>query len=271
MGFFVVYSIVYGGNFMSKMPVLFVGHGSPMNAIEKNPFSAVWEKLGSSLPRPEAVLSVSAHWYTQGTRIMDSADPKQIYDMYGFPDELYRTLYPVSGSPFFAGEARKLLGSEVITDNSWGIDHGSWSVLRRMYPAADIPVFQLSVDRTAPAEAFYAMGQKLRPLRDRGVLIFCSGNVVHNLSLINWNMSHGYPWADEFDEYIKKAVLKKDSDSVIHYRNAGSCAEHSFLQTDHFAPLLFALGAADPEDQVSVFNEARVLGSLSMTGYLFQN
>jgi len=255
---------------MTKMPVLFAGHGSPMNAIEKNIFSSTWAGLGTRLPKPQAILSISAHWYTSGTRIMDIPDPKIVYDMYGFPDELYQVAYPVAGSPVFAESVKDLLGKQVRSDNSWGIDHGSWSVLRHIYPLADVPVFQLSVDSSASADECFSIGQKLRPLRDQGVLIFCSGDVVHNLSRINWSMGKGYLWADEFDQYIKSNILNKDIDSVLHYEKAGSCASYAFSTPDHFAPLLFALGASDAEDKITVFNDARVLGSLSMTGYLFE-
>lgn len=254
---------------MDRMPVLFVGHGSPMNAIEQTPFSDRWISLGSELPRPEAILCVSAHWYTRGYRLNNTAVPNMIYDMYGFPDELYRVQYPAPGSPKFARQTKELLGDLVKTDNGWGIDHGAWSVLRRMFPAADIPVFQLSVDASSPLEQHYAVGKLLAPLRERGVLILGSGNVVHNLAKVNWNMTDGYSWAENFDRYIKSRVVNHQDDDVVHYERAGVSAYYAFPTPDHFAPLLYALGARTQEDSVAVFNDECVLGSLSMTSYRF--
>ena len=184
---------------MSKMPVLFVGHGSPMNAIENNEFTRSWESLGQSLPRPACIVSVSAHWYTQGTRVMDAKNPRTIYDMYGFPDALYRVVYAAQGAPETARRAATMLTPPAETDNSWGIDHGTWSVLCRMYPTADIPVFQLSVNARASMEEHEAIGRSLRALRDEGALIMGSGNVVHNLARVDWHTPGGFQWAGEFD------------------------------------------------------------------------
>lgn len=254
---------------MERMPVLFVGHGSPMNAIEQNQFSDRWIALGSELPRPEAILCVSAHWYTRGYRLNTAATTNMIYDMYGFPDELYRVQYPAPGSPKFSRQAKELLGDLVKTDNGWGLDHGAWSVLRRIFPNADIPVFQLSVDAASPLEQHYAVGKMLAPLRERGVLILGSGNIVHNLAKVNWSMAGGYSWAEEFDDYIKTCILAHQDDNVIHYERAGSSAYYAFTTPDHYAPLIYVLGAKTDEDDISVFNDACVLGSLSMTGYRF--
>jgi Uncharacterized conserved protein len=239
-----------------------------MNAIEENQFTARWEALGERLPRPQAILSVSAHWFTPGSRIMDSPAPETIYDMYGFPDELYKIVYSAPGSPHFAQQAKKLIGRNVETDNTWGLDHGTWSVLRRIYPKADIPVFQLSVDRDAPFEDHFQIGRELRALREQGVLIFGSGNIVHNLARIHWNMEGGYPWAEDFDNYIKRNILDGNHRNVIHFEKAGTSASFAFTISDHFAPLLYVLGASDAEDTVSIFNDACVLGSISMTSYL---
>lgn len=254
---------------MAKMPVLFVGHGSPMNAIEQNEFSDAWAMLGASLPRPKAILAVSAHWFTRGTFVGDSPAPRLVYDMYGFPDELYRVRYPAPGSPETARRALSLLGGDATVDNSWGIDHGTWSVLRWMFPAADIPLMQLSVNaQLTPAEQ-YEIGVRLRPLRDEGVLLFASGNIVHNLSRVSWGMKGGFPWADEFDKTIRSAILAGDHSAVINYRTGGESALLSVPTIDHYAPLLYALGAREESDQTEPFCERRVLGSLSMTGYLF--
>ncbi len=252
---------------MDRLPVLFVGHGSPMNAIEDNPFTRQWETLGETLPRPAVILCISAHWFTAGTRVTDSTALPMVYDMYGFPEALYQLKYPAPGSPKVAKQIHELLPAQI--DNSWGLDHGSWSVLRRMFPKADIPVLQLSVDRQATPQQHFALGQTLRVLRSRGVLIVGSGNVVHNLALLNPGMPGGYPWAESFDTYIKDSVVSRKFDRAVHYRQAGEAADYSFRTIDHYAPLLYVLGAADDTDSIAVFNNACMYGSMSMTGYLF--
>lgn len=259
------------GETMKKMPVLFVGHGSPMNAIENNRFTAEWEKLKDRIPRPQAILSISAHWFRPGLRVSNDPAPRTIYDMYGFPEELYQVAYAAPGAPQLAQLAKDLIGNGVRIDNSWGLDHGTWSVLCRIYPQADIPVFQLSVDSDAPAKSLYETGQKLHSLRERGVLIFGSGNVVHNLARVNWSMTEeGYPWAEEFDGYIKESILNRNDEKIINYKQAGDAALLSVPALDHYAPLLYVLGAAEREDNISVFNDSCALGALSMTGYLFE-
>lgn len=256
---------------MTRMPALFLGHGSPMNAIEQNDFSDVWIDLGRSLPKPKAILSVSAHWFVRGLRINDSVAPKMVYDMYGFPEELYRVQYPAPGSPDFAHKAADLLGNRATFDNSWGLDHGSWSVLRRLFPNADVPVFQISVDAAASPEAHFSLGESLRPLRDEGVLILGSGNVVHNLGMVDWDFSGGFDWAQTFDAYIQTNILSRTFTDVINYHHAGASARLCVPTPDHFAPLLTVLGASAPGDTIRVLNDSCVLGSLSMTSYLFQN
>ena len=256
---------------MSRMPLLFIGHGSPMNAIEENPYSRKWIELGGQLARPSAVLCVSAHWFTQGTRVNDSISPRQIYDMYGFPEELYLVSYPAAGSPFFAHRVLEQLGESVKTDNSWGLDHGTWSVLRRLFPDADIPVFQLSVDASAALSTHLAIGKSLSVLRDEGVFIIGSGNVVHNLAKIDWQNFGGFGWAQNFDLYVKEAVLSRRLDDLVHIQHAGDSARLAVPTLDHYAPLLYVVGASDTSDHISVFNESCLYGSLSMTGYLFSN
>ncbi|MGE5629181.1 MAG: 4,5-DOPA dioxygenase extradiol [Solirubrobacterales bacterium] len=257
------------GSLSKKMPVLFVGHGSPMNAIENNVYSRTWIKIADEIPRPKAILAVSAHWFTNGTRINDEARPKMIYDMYGFPEELYKVQYNSNGAPELAHHTMDLVSREISIDNSWGYDHGAWAILKRMYPKADIPVYQLSVDMNADAKTHFQIGRELSSLRDEGVLILGSGNVVHNLSRINWNMEGGYPWAVEFDGYIKDKILKAQYEDVINYKSAGKSQEASFNTPEHFYPLLYVLGAVSPEDKVKIFNDSCILGSLSMTSYLF--
>lgn len=252
-----------------KMPVLFVGHGTPMNAIEDNAFTAQWEKLSQRIPRPRAILAVSAHWFTRGTRVQSSPAPGMIYDMYGFPDALYRIVYGAPGAPELAQRTAALLGDAAVLDDTWGFDHGAWSVLCRIYPKADIPVFQLSVDRGAAPGDHLALGRKLRALRGEGVLILGSGNIVHNLGRVNWDMAGGYPWAGTFDRYIRDNVVDRNEENLLHFERSGVPAGLAFTGLDHFAPFLYALGASDETDAVQVFNDACVMGALSMTSYLF--
>lgn len=256
---------------MTRMPVVFVGHGSPMNAIEDNEYSRTWRSLAERIPKPEVILSISAHWYTKGTKIMDEEEPKTIYDMYGFPKELYEVVYNSPGSPKIAKLSKELITKDTEYNNSWGIDHGTWSVLVHMYPDRDIPVFQISVDAYAPAESHYKIGRELRDLRDKGVLIFATGNVVHNLRLVDWHKgSKGFDWAYEFDDYIYDSIINKNHDNIINYNDQGEIARLAVPTPDHFYPLLYTLGASYEEDRVSVFNKSCELGSLTMTGYLWE-
>ena len=251
-----------------KMPVLFIGHGSPMNAIEDNVFTENWKKIAEQIPEPEAILCISAHWYTHGTKVTTSEAPRMIYDMYGFPEELYQIKYPAKGTPELADYVKSIVKKEVTSDSSWGYDHGAWSVLCRMYPKANIPMIQLSIDMDAPAEVHYQIGQDLESLREKGVLIIGSGNVVHNLMRINMDMKGGFPWAQDFDQYIKDKILLGQKEDVINYRNAGKSSDMAFYTPEHFYPLLYALGASQ-ESEVFVFNDECVYGSLSMTCYMF--
>lgn len=254
----------------NRMPALFAGHGSPTNAIEHNQYSNTWEEIGRKLKKPEAILAVSAHWFTDGTRITDAPKPRVVYDMYGFPDELYRVVYQPDGAPALAQETKALITQKTAIDNSWGIDHGTWSVLCRMFPKADIPVFQLSVNARADAQAHYRIGKEIAALREKGVMVFGSGNVVHNLSRIDWSMDGGYRWAEEFDGYIKDRVVAGDTDGVLNYSKAGSSAALAFTSPDHFNPLLYVLGAVSPQDHLTIFNDSCTLGGLSMTSYLYE-
>lgn len=252
---------------MASMPVLFVGHGSPMNVVEKNPFTEGWRAMAAAIPRPRAVLCVSAHWYIEGDLLSGTAQPATIHDFYGFPEELYAVRYPAPGAPALAQRAAGLLPGAQI-DPQRGLDHGAWSVLRFLYPDADIPVVQLSVNAANTPQQNYQTGRALRPLRDEGVLILGSGNIVHNLGRVSWEMDGGYDWADEFDARIKKVVLAGRPEEVIHYEAAGPAAAKAFSIRDHYDPLLYALGAAGEGGGVQVFCDARVLGSISMTSYI---
>ena len=204
-----------------KAPALFIGHGSPMNAIEDNSFTQTWSRLGKELPAPEAILVVSAHWFTDGSKISDEIQPRMIYDMYGFPDALYQVKYPAKGAPELAHLTKSLISHEVKIDNSWGLDHGTWSVLCRMYPEADIPVYQLSIDAGADMLTHYQIGREISSLRNQGVMILGSGNVVHNLSVLDWNMTGGYDWAEDFDKYIKESILSGDYHRIVFSRFDG--------------------------------------------------
>lgn len=256
---------------MSKMPVVFIGHGSPMNAIEDNIFTNNWKDIAQKIPKPKAIIAFSAHWYTKGTKIMNEENPKTIYDMYGFPEELYEIIYNSPGDPKLAEYSKSLISMNSQYDDSWGIDHGTWSVLVHMYPNRDIPVFQISIDATAPPEIHYKIGQELKSLRDQGVLLFGSGNIVHNLRMIDWNMKEsGFNWAYEFDNYIRKNIENKNHENIINYSSLGESAKLAVPTPDHFYPLFYTLGATDAEDKISVYNNSCTMGSLSMTSYLFE-
>ena len=256
---------------MTKMPVLFVGHGSPMNAIEDNAYSRTWRNIAELMPKPEVILSFSAHWYTKGTKIMNEENPKTIYDMYGFPKELYEVTYNTTGSPAMAETSKALISRETVYDNTWGIDHGTWSVLVHMYPERNIPVFQISIDAGAPPETHYKIGRELKTLREQGVLIFGTGNIVHNLRMADWNRSgEGFDWAYEFDGFVYENIMKKNHENILKYGEQGNLARLAVPIPDHFYPLLYALGASDEEDKISVFNKACELGSVSMTAYLWE-
>ena len=249
-----------------KMPVLFVGHGSPMNAIEENEFSRAWEQVGQSLPRPKAILCVSAHWETSRVQATAMEWPRTIYDFYGFPPELYAVRYPAPGSPALAGLVQQTwLHAAVQPDLTWGLDHGAWSVLRRMFPQADIPVVQLSLDYTKSPQEHYALGKALSPLRRRGVLIVGSGNMVHNLRMVQWQDA-AYDWALEFDDLLKQRILSGDHQSIVQYSQFGRMAALSIPTTEHFLPLLYALAVGEPDDPVSFFADKVTLGAISMRG-----
>lgn len=249
-------------------PVLFAGHGSPVNAIEDNVFRRQWQTLGKELPRPKAILAISAHWYTRGTYTQSAAKPKQIYDFYGFPKPLYEIQYPVQGDEDLTHQVLSLLGDSVQINDKWGIDHGTWSVLSAMYPHADIPVVQLSIDQNISLEDCYKLGQKLKPLREQGVLIFGSGNVVHSFQYVKFDMETGYDWAVAFDEAVSQWVKNGEHERVWAYEKEGLEHRKAFQTLEHYAPLLYVLGAAESNEPVMVFNQACIMGSMSMTSFV---
>ncbi|MDD2539968.1 MAG: 4,5-DOPA dioxygenase extradiol [Desulfuromonadaceae bacterium] len=248
-----------------RKPVLFIGHGSPMNAIEDNLFAAAWRDVALTIPRPKAILSVSAHWETDGSMVTAMKSPRTIHDFYGFPQELFHVEYPAPGAPELANHVVGLFkGNDVTADESWGLDHGTWSVLRRMYPEADIPVLQLSLDRQKSPREHVALAQQLLPLRDEGVLIIGSGNIVHNLPLIRWHDNASYPWAAEFNATATEFIRGGDLDRLTDYAALGEAARLSIPTNEHYLPLLYSLALRTTADPVSVFTDEIVLGSISM-------
>jgi 4,5-DOPA dioxygenase extradiol len=253
-----------------KMPVLFLGHGSPMNAIEENEFVTGWRIIAETLPRPAAILCVSAHWETRGTFITAMEKPKTIHDFGGFPEELFKVQYPAPGSPDMAKEVKNLIKmTEAGLDEKWGLDHGCWSVVKHLYPEADVPVIQLSLDYNQPPQYHYDLAKELKPLRNKDVLIIGSGNLVHNLGMISWKNidqpGFGYDWAFEADEKMKKFILDNDHKSLIDYKSQGSAINKAIPSPEHFLPLLYSLALKDEYDPVSLFNNKAVGGSLTMT------
>ncbi|MEK2687883.1 4,5-DOPA dioxygenase extradiol [Bdellovibrio sp. GT3] len=249
---------------MKRMPVIFAAHGSPMNALAKTPFTDALTALGERVPHPQAILVVSAHWETEGTKVLYTATPQTIHDFYGFPKALFDVQYPARGPLSLAQTTQKLIPGSELTEK-WGLDHGTWSVLVHMFPKADIPVFQLSLDVHAPPEKHIEMGKHLRSLREQGVLILASGNIVHNLREIKWREpDSSTPWAVEFDSAIKQALEQRDEKSLAHIEKFGSAAELSVPTPEHYWPLLYAFGASDDKDKISYPYEGFEMGSLSM-------
>ncbi len=254
------------------MPVLFVGHGTPMNAIERNRFSCQWEALGGKLPRPEAILCISAHWEKAGTSVTAMEHPKTIHDFGGFPRELYMQQYPAPGS---AALAQKIVGQipGVSADYDWGLDHGTWSVLKHIYPDADIPVVQLSIDRGNSMQEHYDLGRALQFLRREGVFVMGSGNMVHNLWMARpdetgFNNDFACEWAARLNAAMKENILSGNHEPLINYQELGEDAELAVTSEEHYIPLLYILGAQEPGDKIELFNDGIVAGSLSMTSLI---
>jgi 4,5-DOPA dioxygenase extradiol len=249
------------------IPALFVGHGNPLNAIEETSYAAAWREAAATMPRPKTILCISAHWETEGTFVTAMEKPKTIHDFYGFPEELYRVQYPAPGSPRLAERVRQLVASTAVRlddDYSWGLDHGAWSVLRRMYPAADIPVVQLSLDRSQHPRFHYDLGAELAALRSEGVLIIGSGNIVHNLRLLQWDATEPYVWAAEFDRLAAELILAEEHDRLVAYPALGEAARLAIPTSEHYLPLLYILALQQPGEKASFFAEGLPLGSISM-------
>jgi 4,5-DOPA dioxygenase extradiol len=252
-----------------KMPVLFIGHGSPMNAIEENEFVTGWRNLGKSIPKPKAILCVSAHWETKGSFVTAMDKPRTIHDFGGFPKELFDVQYPAPGSPLLAGETKDIIKkTQLGMDDKWGLDHGCWSVISRIYPKADIPVIQLSLDYSQPPQYHYDLAKELASLRKKGILIVGSGNIVHNLGMVAWdklNDIYGYDWAMEANDKIKSLILKNDHASLINYKSQGKAFNLAIPTAEHYLPLLYILALKKENEEISFFNDKAVAGSLSMT------
>jgi len=255
-------------SYSDKMPVLFVGHGNPMNAIEDNEFSKKWTSMGKELPKPSAILCISAHWETRGTFVTAMEKPQTIHDFGGFPQELFDVQYPAPGNAVLAKEVKKeITKTEVGLNEDWGLDHGCWSVIRKMYPDANVPVLQISLDHTKPAQWHYDLGKELSALRNKGVLIVGSGNMVHNLSMVNWRdlNSGGYDWAIEMNEKFKKLISENNHKDLINYSSLGKAAALAIPSPEHYLPLLYTLALKGEKENVSFFNDKTLSGSLSMT------
>jgi 4,5-DOPA dioxygenase extradiol len=252
-----------------KTPLLFIGHGSPMNGIENNQFSQQWTALGKELPNPKAVICISAHWLTRGTFITAMDHPKTIHDFGGFPKALFDVQYPAIGSPTIAEETKKLITkTDVHLDHDWGLDHGTWTVVRHIYPDANIPVLQLSIDYHQSPQYHYELAQELSVLRRKGVLIIGSGNMVHNLRMVDFrkiDTSYGYDWAIEMNHNFKKYISEGNHKPLINYESMGEAAKLAIPTPDHYYPLLYILGMQEKNEQATFFNDVAVGGSLTMT------
>ncbi len=251
------------------MPALFVGHGSPMAAIEDNDTTRQWRALGERLPRPRAIVAISAHWETKGVLITAHPRPRTIHDFYGFPQALYDQQYPAPGDPALAQQIQGLLAPHARADlDSWGYDHGTWSVLKHMYPDADVPTIQLSMDVRLAPRGHYRIGQALAPLRDEGVLIMGTGNIVHNLRMFDRRAGvAAYPWAQRFNDVVKARIEARDHDALIDYASLDPEVSLAFPEPEHFHPLLYVLGTQGPDEETQFATDA-VFSSIAMTSVL---
>lgn len=262
--------IMKGDN--KKTPAIFLGHGSPMNAVTENNFTKALSNLGEKLTKPKAIIMISAHWETNGTYVTGMERPKTIHDFYGFPKKLFDIQYPANGNPELAKKISKNIDTTEITldMNKWGLDHGTWSVLRHIYPNADVPVIQLSIDRTKPLAFHYEMGKKLKFLREQGVMLMGSGNIVHNLREINWDVNaKPHDWAIEFDNWVKEKLLARDFKSLVEKPLSFTAGKLSHPTIEHYIPLLYVLGASDQKDLLNFDFEGIQNASASMRSFQF--
>ena len=248
------------------MPLLFVGHGNPMNAILQNEFTLGWQQAATALPKPVAILCISAHWETEGTFVTAVDKPRTIHDFYGFPKELFNVEYPAPGNITLAEETKSIITTtNVESDFKWGLDHGCWCVLKHLYPLADVPVIQLSLDYHKSPEMHYELAGELLSLRKKGVLIIGSGNIVHNLGLISWHDNQEYEWVAEANEKLKQLITSNDHRKLMAYKQLGNAVQLAIPTPEHFLPLLYILGLKNENEQISFFNDKTELGSISMT------
>ncbi len=253
-----------------KMPLLFLGHGSPMNAIEENEFVRGFRNAEKSIPKPKALLVISAHWETKGSFVTAMEKPRTIHDFGGFPKALFDVQYPAPGSPQLAAEVKSMVKkTKVEADYQWGLDHGTWSVVKHLYPKADVPVLQMSLDYTKDSGYHYELAKELSALRNKGILIVGSGNMVHNLGLLAWDKlnagAYGFDWAIEASEKMKKYILNGNHKPLIQYKTLGNAFEMAIPTPEHFLPLLYILGLQDKNEPITLFNDKPVAGSLTMT------
>lgn len=253
-----------------RMPLLFVGHGNPMNAIEENEFVTGWRTIAKELPKPNAILCVSAHWETDGTQVTAMEKPRTIHDFGSFPSELNAVQYPAPGCPELANETKSCVTKTNISfDETWGLDHGTWSVVKHLYPSAKIPIVQISLDYKKTPQSHYDLANELSTLREKGVLIIGSGNIVHNLGMIAWNKidepGFGFDWALEANETIKKFILSGNHKELINYKSLGKSMQLAIPTPEHFLPLLYILALQQKDESVNFFNDKAVMGSLTMT------
>ena len=258
----------------TQHPVLFIGHGSPINGIEDNEFSRNWTKFGKEIPKPKAVLVISAHWLTNGTKVTAMENPKTIHDFGGFSQALFDVQYPAKGSPELAKETANLINStHVDLDHEWGLDHGTWTIIRHMYPNADIPVLQLSIDYSKPPQYHFDLAKQLKALRKKGVLIVGSGNMVHNLRMVAWDKlqepEYGFDWAIEMNTVFKEKIGNRDFQALINYEKLNAAAKLAIPTPDHYYPLLYTIALQDDKEDLSFFNDKAVGGSLTMTSVKF--
>ena len=257
-----------------RMPVLFLGHGSPMNGIEDNEFVREFKKQGQQLDKPNAIIVVSAHWETNGTFVTAMQNPRTIHDFGGFPKELYEVQYPAPGHPKLAKEISEFINpaGTVHLDDKWGLDHGSWTVVKHLFPEADVPVIQLSLDYNITPQQHYELAQQLKKLREKGVLIVGSGNIVHNLRKVDFrkiNENYGYDWAIEADSKMKKWILEGNHQNLIDFKKQGEAFNLAIPTPEHYLPLLYTLGLKDEKDNTTIFNDNPLGGSLTMTSVKF--
>jgi 4,5-DOPA dioxygenase extradiol len=253
----------------AKMPVLFLGHGSPMNAIVENEFVNGFRNIAKGIPKPNAILCISAHWETKGTFVTAMENPNTIHDFGGFPKELFAVQYPAPGSPDLAKQTKSLVTkTEVGLDDKWGLDHGAWSVIKHLYPNADIPVIQMSIDYSQTPLSHYELAQQIKSLREKGVLVIGSGNIVHNLGKVEWkrlNETFGYDWAIEANDKMKKFILDGSHKELINFRSQGKAFDLAIPTPEHYLPLLYSLALQDKNEEVKLFNDKAVAGALTMT------